>query len=445
MRKSLEGGLALFAAALVAAAALATALLASWLDSVVYAAIVALVFGVPPAIWLGRVLTRPVARTLQAISDGIAGIKDRDFSASVRRSGFVELDALVTSYNALGDALRRERQGLYQRELLLDTVIQSTPLAMLLTNQNGAVIYSNVAARALFAGGRKLEGRALASVVDGAPSPLRDAILSRTDGLYTIADESEPQAWHLSCRRFVLNTRPHDLYLLKQLTRELARQEVATWKRVIRVIAHELNNSLAPISSLAHSGLVIADRGAEPQLRRIFTTIEDRARRLHEFIDGYARFAKLPQPRVETVTWSDFLATLGAAVDFRISGSVPQQPAHFDPAQIEQVLINLIKNAHEGGSPPADVELDVGRDEQGWRITVRDRGCGMSEAVLRQALLPFYSTKPAGTGLGLPLCREIVEAHGGRLALANRDGGGLAVTLWLPGAAGAGMQAGSVS
>jgi len=108
----------------------------------------------------------------------------------------------------------------------------------------------------------------------------------------------------------------------------------------------------------------------------------------------------------------------------------------FDASQLEQVLISLLKNAVESGSTPQDVTVTVsaatdGRT-RGWMLEVADRGSGLTEDVLRDALLPFYSTKPSGTGLGLTLCREIVDAHGGRLSLANRPGGGAAMTIWLP-------------
>jgi len=432
LHKSLEGSFAFLAAAIAGAGILLTAFFNEAFESPWLAAILALIVAVPLALWLGRRVARRATRVVQAVVDGISGIRDRDFSVTIASPGLVELDALVDAYNGLGGALRDERQTLYQRELLLDTVIQSTPLAMLLTNHAGVVIYSNVAARRLFGSGRKLEGRSVAAVVASARSPLKEAMLERIEGLYTVPAGDEQETWHLSCRRFVLNARPHDLLLLKQLTRELARQEVATWKRVIRVIAHELNNSLAPISSLAHSGLVIAERSNERQLRRIFTTIEERARHLQEFIDGYSRFAKLPQPRLVPVEWREFLASLSTAVAFRATGTPPAGSAHFDPAQIEQVLINLLKNAHEGGSPADQVELAVQSENGGWLIRVLDRGSGMSEQVLHQALLPFYSTKPSGTGLGLPLCREIVDAHGGRLSLTNRADGGLQAAVWLP-------------
>ncbi|HTU66440.1 MAG TPA: sensor histidine kinase, partial [Steroidobacteraceae bacterium] len=111
---------------------------------------------------------------------------------------------------------------------------------------------------------------------------------------------------------------------------------------------------------------------------------------------------------------------------------VPTRPAHFDTAQIEQALINLLKNARESGAEPASIELAVQSAPRGHAIEVRDRGPGFTQSALENALVPFYSTKDTGTGLGLTLCREIVEAHGGRLRIANRDGGGAVVTLFLP-------------
>src|SRR5690606_11628674 len=202
--------------------------------------------------------------------------------------------------------------------------------------------------------------------------------------------------------------------------------------RVIRVISHELNNSLAPISSLAHSGAELARRGEPDRLPGVFATIGERARHLHDFIGGYAGFAKLPAPRVQPVEWSAFLDTLALHSEFRVLGKIPGQPAAFDSTQLEQVLINLLKNAHEAGGPADAVTLAISSTGRDWRIDVSDAGPGMSEAVLGQALLPFYSTKRSGTGLGLALAREIIEAHDGRIALANREEGGLKVSLWLP-------------
>ena len=147
----------------------------------------------------------------------------------------------------------------------------------------------------------------------------------------------------------------------------------------------------------------------------------------------FETFAKLPTPRVEAVAWKALVDRLRAQLAFELDGALPEAPARFDAAQLEQALVNLIRNAHESGSPPAEVKLKVTRlGHAGVAIEVGDRGAGMTETVLAQALLPFYSTKKGGTGLGLALVREIAEAHGGRVSLANRPGGGLSVTMTLP-------------
>lgn len=160
-------------------------------------------------------------------------------------------------------------------------------------------------------------------------------------------------------------------------------------------------------------------------------TIEGRARHLEGFLRDYARFAKLPSPRLEAIDWAGFLGRLRNQVEFGIEGHV-EGSARADAAQLEQALLNLLKNAHESGSSPRDVRLALRRLPDGWRIDVLDRGSGMNESVLANALLPFYSTKRNGTGLGLALAREIAEAHGGRIALVNREGGGLCVSMVLP-------------
>jgi two-component system nitrogen regulation sensor histidine kinase NtrY len=324
---------------------------------------------------------------------------------------------------------------LHQRELLLDTVIQTTPLVMVLTNSAGRIVYSNIAARQLFHSGRKLEGLDFMGLLQQSPAPLREAVTGNTDTLFTMEVAGESQVYHLSQRRFHLNAQPQQLLLLKQLTRELAAQEVVVWKRVIRVIAHELNNSLAPITSLAHSGQLLAREHA--QLDRVFTTIGDRAAHLASFIDGYARFAKLPRPLPAAVDWSQFVGRLHAAMTFHLEGALPSRAGYFDASQLEQVMINLLKNAAESGSRPDDITVSVRDHRDNFVIAVADRGGGLTQNVLRDALLPFYSTKATGTGLGLTLCREIVEAHGGRLSLANRADGptGAVVTLWIPSAA----------
>jgi nitrogen fixation/metabolism regulation signal transduction histidine kinase len=429
---SLAGRLAVALAFIAAVAAAITAFAAQWLGSAVLAVLIGVFVALPLALWLATVITKPWSRVLQAVRDGITSLRDHDFSISVGSVSNDELGELVKAYNSLGELLRRERLDLYQRELLLDTVIQSTPLVMVLTNATGRIVYSNIAARQLLHAGRKLEGMELQSLLADAPEALQEALRGEGDTLFTMEVGGEAEVFHLSQRGFLLNAQPHRLMLLKQLTRELAAQEVAVWKKVLRVIAHELNNSLAPIRSLAHSGQLLVRNPDPVQLERVFATISDRAAHLASFIDGYARFAKLPRPRPAPVSWPSFLERLRNTVQFRIQGTVPQRTAAFDASQLEQVLINLLKNAAESGSPAGEITVAVRPAPEGFLIEVSDRGSGLSEEVLRDALLPFYSTKPSGTGLGLTLCREIVEAHGGRLSLANRPDGGAIVTVWLP-------------
>ncbi|KQQ96297.1 PAS domain-containing sensor histidine kinase [Massilia sp. Leaf139] len=391
---------------------------------------------IPLAVITVRSQVQPILSLFRALEGTVTSYRDGDFSFSLHWPQNDELADLIGAHNALGDVLREQRRDLVQRELLLDTMVQNTPVAMLLVadvpQRAGAVVYANLAARQLLAEGRKLEGHALDELLAGASPALGEALARGGDGLFTAGEGEEEQVYHLARSSFSLNGRKHELLLLRHLTAELRRQEVQTWKKVIRVISHELNNSLAPLASLAHSGAELVRRGQTERLPQILETIGERTRHLESFILGYARFAKLPTPRLERCAWPSFIARLASQVPFRLDGELPPEPALLDQAQLEQALLNLLKNAHESGSPPGEVELQVRRAQDLLRIEVLDRGSGMSEAVLTNALVPFYSTKRSGTGLGLALAREIAEAHGGRILLANREGGGLAVTMILP-------------
>lgn len=386
----------------------------------------------PLAWWLAYLVMAPISRMLRALEGAVASYRDGDFSFSIATRRRDELGELIRMHNALGQTLRDQRQHLVQRELLLETVVQNTPVALVLADVGGRVAYSNIAARHLFNEGRSLNGLNFAELLAVAPEALSRAVESGKDALLSVELDGNEETFHLSQRAFRLQGRPHRLHLFRRMTRELSRQEVAIWKRVIRVISHELNNSLAPISSLAHSGAELARRGKLERLPGVFATIGERAKHLHGFIGGYASFAKLPAPQPRAVAWEPFLASLALHCRYRLAVPLPTHPGCFDPMQIEQVLINLIKNAHESGSAEDEVSLAVLDASGELRIEVSDRGPGMSDTVLAQALLPFYSTKRAGTGLGLALAREIVEAHGGRVLLANREGGGLRVSLRLP-------------
>ena len=415
----------------IAAAAATTALLVRWLPPWVAALVAVVLVGVLSGIVIWRTFV-PLRALFRALVGTVAGYRDGDFSFGITWDKYSDLIELVDAHNELGNTLREQRLGLVQRELLLDTMVQNTPVAMLLLDPSRRVVLGNLAARKMVGDGRKLEGHTLDALLERAPAAVREAFARGGDGMFTVGDDDHEDIYHLARRMFRLNGRQHELVLLRQMTAELRRQEVQTWKKVIRVISHELNNSLAPIASLAHSGNELLRRGQHDRLPTALATIEERARHLEGFIRDYARFAKLPAPRVEPVRWSQFLEKLRTQVDFAIEGTVGDALARFDVAQMEQALLNLLKNAHESGTAPGTVSLTVRRITDGWRVDVLDRGNGMNEAVLANALLPFYSTKRSGTGLGLALAREIAEAHGGRIALLNRDGGGLCVSIVLP-------------
>ena len=417
------------------------AALALWLQDLVartwMAWAIAVAVVAPLLAWQVRRAFSPVASLFRALAGTVASYRDGDYGFGLSWDGRGALGELVQAHNRLGEVLREQRQSLVQRELLLDTMVQQTPVAMVLVDPSRRIVHANLAARKLLGEGRRLEGRAFDALIEQAPLALREAFERGGDGMFTVVaeDQDDEDIYHLARRTFRLNGRRHELVLLRQLTAELRRQEVQTWKKVIRVISHELNNSLAPIASLAHSGAELLRRGQHERLPAALATIEERARHLEGFIRDYARFAKLPAPRREPVDWARFVDQLRAQVDFRYEGRrlVPGADiGRFDPAQLEQALLNLLRNAHESGSRDGEVALSLRRGAKAWRLDVLDRGSGMTEAVLANALLPFYSTKRHGTGLGLALTREIAEAHGGRIALLNRDGGGLCVSLVLP-------------
>ena len=395
-------------------------------------------------------LTRRLSESLQALEIGLLNFKDNDFSVSLHPYGEPQLDALVSLYNQASAKLRSERQFIYQRELMLDKVIQNSPNVMLLIDDSQRVIYANGAARHLFNQGVKVEGMLLPDLVVMLPDTLKAALSSEQEGLFSMggsgadgvdshsntdADSSDVETWHISRGRFTQNNQQHHLILLKQLTKELNRQEVAVWKKVIRIISHELNNSVAPIASMVNSGKFLTQHLDNSKLQLIFDTIENRTTHLSQFISHYAQFAKLPLPQKALIDWTKMTQQLAQQYPFNLLSPLPVNPIKLDAVQLEQVFINLLKNAHESGAVADTVSLmfeEVTHPVNGLLVKVEDQGSGMSSEVLSQALLPFYSTKQSGTGIGLPLCREIIEAHGGRISMQNRPQGGLSVKVWLP-------------
>lgn len=387
---------------------------------------IAAVVALAAVVWSVRVVVSRIEELHAVLGNALAAFRDGDFSLRLAVRGDRELAELKALYNELANTVRDDRQELHQKEILLDTILQRTPIAVVLLDGAERVIYSNAAARELLGSGVRLNGRRLAELTFA--QPLQEALASFHDTLFRYGDET----FHLSQRAFRIDAYEHRLLLLERLTPELRRQEVRVWKQAIRVMNHEINNTVAPISSLFHSArLAQAKPEHHHRLDEIYGMIEERLAFLRNFLESYARFARLPEPRKERTRWSEVLDAVRVLYPFAVDGSAELE-AWIDRAQIEQVLINLVKNAHESGSAAEEIVVSVQRAGNDCVVRVLDRGPGMSEEVIRQALVPFFSTKPGGSGVGLALCNEIVEAHGGRMRLAAREGGGTVVTCWIP-------------
>ncbi len=338
------------------------------------------------------------------------------------------------------DASQTQIKDSQAQMAMLRTVVDSAPVAIVLTQDPGRVLYSNEAARQLFFEGKPLEGQDFLQLLIQAPAPLRDAVASDEDALFSVEEGGDTENYHLSKRQSVLASAKCVLLTVNNLTQQLRRQDLAVWKNLVRVISHELNNSLAPMGSLSHSArALVKDACAGTSrldlvtLERIFDTIDDRVMHLSCFVAGYASLARLPLPRP---AWHELSELAERVRHWEPSLRMPERVVGrgwYDPGQIEQVLLNLLRNAQEAGGAREEIEVNLEHNPNfGTMLSVADRGCGMTDEVAKSAVVPFFSTKENGTGLGLALCREIVEGHRGRLRLESREGAGTKVSIWLP-------------
>ena len=388
-------------------------------------------------------------QTIQSLLHGLRNLQDGDFSISLAvpkenkaNKANKNQAEVLTLFNQVTDKLRQEKQSIYQRELLLDKVVNASDVVTVLVNHRDTIIFANRAAEYFFKQ-KSMLGLSWASLLaeklpeliphhdkDNAIIQLLLNDSNVNDDLVKATAKTE-QSWHLSRHHLKLHGRRHQLTLLKPLTQAMHQQELQTWKKVIRVINHELNNSIAPISSMCHSGNILAERLNEPQLIRVFATISKRINKLAEFIKSYSQLARLSRPQKQNFDVIKTLKQLQELYHFSLSCQETSLMFSGDESQIEQLLINLLKNSQQA-CPDKSSVVHVASQQGTLAITVRDFGPGMPEEVLTKAFLPYYSTKAGGSGIGLSICREISDGHQGQITLNNHPQGGLQVELHLP-------------
>ncbi|MCP5076969.1 MAG: histidine kinase [Psychromonas sp.] len=396
------------------------------------------IFLVTIVISYSRALQKKQQTLVLSLEHAFLNFIDNDFSASLPKQVSDDFPLLFSRFEQASGNLRDERQQLYQRELLLDKVINTSPVITVLVNHRNQVVFANAQSQQLFVEHTTLQGKNWHQLIKTLPQEFQPILETQgnyhnnSDSIISSTDiHQQPQAWHISVSAVRLNQATHTLYLLKTITEQLAKQENDTWKKAMKVLSHELNNSIAPISSMCHSGKIITHPLEDPKLDRVFNAISRRINHLSDFVSGYASLAKLSKPIKKSTDINQLLSQIGDIYPFTLTSKSAQQFIVIDPIQIEQVLVNLLKNAQQA-APTSTPQATVNINNKQIKIDISDQGEGMSREVIQHALQPFYSTKHNGTGLGLALSRDIIEMHHGKLLLANKQPTGFCVSIILP-------------
>lgn len=370
-----------------------------------------------------------VSTPLRTVSNLLEAIREGDYSIRGRTTQLDDsLGEVMEQVNAMGATLQEQRLGALEATALLRKVMEEINVAIFAFDAENKLRLVNKSGEALL--GRPMErllGETAANL--GLDHCLAGDLRTMTLG---------SGRWGISSSTFREGGMPHTLLVLTDLTGPLRQEELLAWQRLVRVLGHELNNSLAPIKSIAGSLGNIIERDPLPEdwkddMRHGLNIIGSRAESLQRFLSSYTRLAKLPNPTLAP-TEVDPLIRRSAALELRKKVEIlpgPQITIQADPDQLEQVLINLIKNAVEaaqstGGS--VRVGWEIGARLEIW---VEDEGPGLANTA--NLFVPFFTTKPGGSGIGLVLCRQIAEAHGGNLELTNNVGKpGCTARLFLP-------------
>jgi PAS domain S-box-containing protein len=394
--------------------------------------------------WVGFALAarRQVVRPLHTMANLLAALREGDFA--VRAHGARRGEALgdvLAEINVLSRTLQDQRLSALEATALLRTVMQEINIAIFAFDADRRVRLANPAAEKLL--GRPIErlmGRdaaelGLADCLDGEPTRMLTLTFPGGRG----------GRWGMRRSEFREGGRPHQLVVIADLSRTLREEELQAWQRIVRVLGHELNNSLAPIKSIAGSlgTLMRSPRRTddwEDDVRRGLEIIGTRAESLARFMQAYAQLARLPPPMLTPCALRPLVERV-VALETRLPVQIVASPdvtLSCDAAQLEQLIINLVKNAvdaviEQRAAGHRDAGVRVGWLKRADRVEVRveDDGPGIGQTA--NLFVPFFTTKPEGSGIGLVLCRQIAENHGGTLTLANRDPGGCLATLSLPG------------
>jgi nitrogen fixation/metabolism regulation signal transduction histidine kinase len=375
-------------------------------------------------------LIEGIVRPLQTLSNVVASLREGDYSFRARGAGSQDaLGELASEVNALADLLQKQRVRSLEATALLARILEvmSAPLfafdrndRLQLANHAGAELLGLPYARCFGRGARELGLQELLAAPD------------QTIHSFPANQKSpaSPSRWLLRKAAFRQDGAPHTLLLLSDVSLPLQEEEQRSWKRLIRVLGHELSNSLAPIKSIAGSLLARAetmegDEAVVRDFRRGLGVIESRADALHRFVQSYRQLAQLPPPQLKPVPLAALLERV-AHLEQRLPVHLDPGPPvvlHADPDQLEQMFINLLANAVDAalanGAQPVHATWQLAGSSAS--VVIEDRGLGIANA--ENLFVPFYTTKPTGSGVGLALAQQIARAHGGEIRLLNRDDG----------------------
>lgn len=389
------------------------------------------------ALWLilAFMLRERVVRPLQTLSNMLAAIREQDYSLRGRRASADDaLGLAMLELNSLMDELRERRLGALEATALLRRVMAEIDVGVFAFDGDGALRLVNAAGERLLGApaerllGRRAEELGLDECLRGDAPRIVDLALAAQHG-----------RWELRRGAFRQGGRPHQFVMLADVSRALREEERKAWQRLIRVLGHEINNSIAPIKSLAEQFRDLLHRRApddavRDDMERGMGVIANRAEALTRFLASYTRLAKLPAPRLAPVAVGAWVART-AQLETRLPVEVrpgPDVTLLADGDQLDQALINLVRNAVDAAlETGGGVRVTWTREGARFTLTVQDDGPGLPRTT--NLFVPFFTTKPGGTGIGLVLSQQIAEAHGGSVTLADRaDARGCEARLVLP-------------